>query len=439
MGILVANVRQMFLPWATAEFPVSLGGSERLAWIDWQLFHSLVDLKFLTLFSLLFGVGFALQAGRVQTGDAGFFGLYLRRLGILALLGVAHGLLLYPAEVLMPYAVAGFMLLLAHNWTGTTLVRVGLFLVAISTVWQYQLASIRPISLDVIGITAALLAVTLSLMWRPRPWVAVILVAAIMCSSAWVLTTRAAPNGHGAVASEYRDARDQLAAMRTDSPSAWPEELRVRREGGFDGLVWLHMRQYADILLGFAVVLIWRTLGLFMIGAGLFRLSLFDGHSPSVWNRVAVVGLGIGVPLTVVATWLYGRAILGLADWRFPDFLHKISALVLAAGTAGAVFVWQRQRQNSWIGHHLEAAGRMPLTNYVGQSLIMAALAEPWGFNGYGRMSGPMLTTLALVVFVVLAIASRGWLARFRMGPLEWMWRCVTYWRLVPLRGSPFG
>src|SRR5688572_12224227 len=58
LGILVANVRQMFLPWAPAEFPVSLSGNERVAWIDWQVFHSLVDLKFLTLFSLLFGVGF---------------------------------------------------------------------------------------------------------------------------------------------------------------------------------------------------------------------------------------------------------------------------------------------------------------------------------------------------------------------------------------------
>ena len=68
----------MFLPWDIGNFAVSLDGGQRLARLDWGLFHALVDLKFLTLFSLLFGIGFALQSERLAARGAGFTGLYLR-------------------------------------------------------------------------------------------------------------------------------------------------------------------------------------------------------------------------------------------------------------------------------------------------------------------------------------------------------------------------
>jgi uncharacterized protein len=434
LGILVANVRQMFLPWGPAEFPVSLGERHRLAWIDWQLFHSLVDLKFLTLFSLLFGLGFALQNNRAQNARDAFAGLYLRRLAVLAAFGLAHGLLLYPAEVLLPYAVAGFLLLLAERWPAQALIRVGLFLLGTSTIWQYQIASVRPFFPDVIVTTAVLLAATLTFLWQLRAWVAVSMSAIIVCAGGWVLTSRGSAGSPGVAANEYREAREQLAAMRSDESSAWPEEVRVRKEEGFGALVGLHARQYADILLGFAIVLLWRTLGLFMIGAGLFRLGLFTSFTPSIWRRVAVVGLGIGLPLSVLATWMYGRELAGVTNWPLPDFLHKISAFPLAAGIAGTVFVLHPNREHHWMWSRLEAAGRMPLTNYVGQSFVMATIAEPWGFDRYGRLDGPALTLLALSVFIFLAVVSRTWLRRIRMGPLEWIWRCVTYWRLLPIR-----
>ena len=74
----------------------------------------------------------------------------------------------------------------------------------------------------------------------------------------------------------------------------------------------------------------------------------------------------------------------------------------------------------------------MALTNYIGMSLVLAALAEPWGFGLYGRFGGPLLTVLAVAVFVALALASRAWLGSFRLGPLEWLWRCGTYRRWLP-------
>lgn len=436
LGILLANVRQMLLPWDIGNFPVSLGGSERLAWLDWQVFHALVDLKFLTLFSLLFGVGFALQGERLLARGEGFAGVYLRRVFILALLGVAHGLLLYPAEVLMPYAVAGLLLLLAaQKLSADNMFRVGLVLLGATALWGYQLGSLGRVHLGISALAVALLVLTAIVSWRRNWLLALGLCAAIVSVAAAIMTW---PLHGGAVtagiANEYHDAQQQLAAMMTGDAVHWSNEVLARHEGGFAALVRLHASQYSAILFYFAIMLLWRTLGLFMIGAGLFRSGALTRATPAVWSRVAAVGLGTGLPLSVLATWLHTQEIRGEIDWRWPEILHALSALPLAAGIAGTVLVWFERQSRSWLWTRLEAAGRMALSNYIGQSFVMAALAEPWGLSLYGRLGGPALTLLALTVFTLLALLSHAWLERYRMGPLEWLWRCGTYWRWLPNR-----
>lgn len=437
LGILLANVRQMLLPWDIGNFAVSLGGSDSLAWRDWQLFYALVDLKFLTLFSLLFGIGFALQGERINARGDGFVGVYLRRVTILAMFGIAHALLLYPAEVLMPYAITGLLLLCAHRLSADNLFRIGLTLLGITTIWGYQLGSLGRVSIGITVVAIVLLAASVTLLWR-RSWLLALIVWAIVLFAAGCALTLKFNAGSGAagVASEYAQAQQHLMAMSTGDVPSWPEEFRVRREGSFIALVGLHARQYADILFYFGILLLWRTLGLFMIGAGLFRSGALLQASPVVWKRIAFAGLGIGLPLSILATVLHGREIQGVIDWRFPEFLHAFSALPLAAGIAGAVFVLHRRESQRWLWARIEAAGRMALTNYLGQSFVMAAIAEPWGLGWYGRLGGPALTCLAVGVFATLALLSHAWLRRFRMGPLEWLWRCGTYWRWLPNRAA---
>jgi uncharacterized membrane protein YeiB len=306
-GILLANVRQTFLPWDIADFPVPLGASERLAWIDWQFYHALVDLKFLTLFSLLFGIGFALQSERLTARGVGFVRIYLRRVLILAMFGIAHALLLYTAEVLFAYALTGLVLLLAYKASADTLFRMGLALLGIATIWEYQLGSLEEVSVGITALTAVLLAAALIALWR-RNWKAALGVCAAIVLAAGCALTLSVDIGAGGpgVAADYRDAQKQLAAMRAGDATAWPVELRVRRQGGgFAALVGLHARQCAGLLLYIAVILLWRTLGLFMIGAALFRSGVLTKASPEVWRRVAGIGLGIGLPLSVATTWLW--------------------------------------------------------------------------------------------------------------------------------------
>jgi uncharacterized protein len=135
----------------------------------------------------------------------------------------------------------------------------------------------------------------------------------------------------------------------------------------------------------------------------------------------------------VLATALQALEIQGAIDWRWPKFLHELSALPLAAGIAGLVVCSVKSGAARWLMGRIESAGRMALTNYVGQSLVVSAFAESWGLGRYGTLDGPAMTLFALAVFAALALASHAWLARFSMGPLEWLWRCGTYSRWLPL------
>jgi len=435
LGILWANVRQMFLPFDAGGFAVALGGSERLAWLDWQLFHALIDLKFLTLFSVLFGIGFALQSERLTLSGRGFAGIYLRRVLILALFGIAHGLLLYSAEVLLPYAIAGLLLLTMRRVSADSLLQAGLVLLGVTIIWSYQIGGIGSVSVMITVASAALLAIATFALWR-RSWrLALGAWVAILIATACLLTVRfEGTTPEDAIANEYREAQQQLAAISGQSTAAAPKEWQVRQSGDFAALTRLHVEQYTQLLFYLAIMLLWRTLALFMIGAGLFRSGMITAQLPAVGSRVARVGLGIGLPLTLLATWLQGRELQGLVDWRWPEFLHALSALPVACGIAGMVFVMSQRPAERRLWSRIEAAGRMALTNYIGQSFTIAALAEPWGFGLYGHLNGVQMTAVAIIVYALLAEASHGWLNRFRMGPLEWLWRCGTYWRWLPNR-----
>jgi uncharacterized protein len=435
LGILWANVRQMFLPFDAGSFAVALDGGERWAWLDWQLFHALVDLKFLTLFSLLFGVSFALQFARLNARGQGFTRVYVRRVVILALFGLAHGLLLYSAEVLFAYAVAGLVLLALRDWPAARLLEFGLILLGITLIWGYQIGSLGSVSLVITLVSGPVLAAVVTLL-RQRSWpLALTGWVAVLIAAAAVLTLRfAGSNTEDSLASEYRAAQEQLAAIAGDTTAGAPEEWRVRQAGDFGALLGLHAEQYAQLLVYLVVFLLWRTLGLFMIGAGLFRSGLITRLGHAGWARVALIGLGLGLPLSILATWLTGRELVGLMDWRWPEFLHTLSALPLAAGLAALVFVLRERPRQRWLWLRVEAAGRIALSNYIGQSVVIATLAEFWGFGLYGHLNGVEMTATAIVVFALLAEASYVWLQYFRLGPLEWLWRCGTYWRWLPNR-----
>ena len=177
-----------------------------------------------------------------------------------------------------------------------------------------------------------------------------------------------------------------------------------------------------------------RALGLILMGAGLYRLGFMQGGLPArTYWLTAVTGLGIGLPLAAA-----GVIITDLNDYsREVAFVGQIpntaGTIPAALGFMSLIIMWnQRPGAGAWLKRRLLAVGRMALTNYLSQTVLgVVILTVALGGVDVNR-SGILLFCLA--VWVLQLWWSPVWLARFRFGPAEWLWRVATYRRGQPLR-----
>ena len=175
-----------------------------------------------------------------------------------------------------------------------------------------------------------------------------------------------------------------------------------------------------------------RALGMMLIGVALFRMGIFSGaKSPQWYRNAAMIGLGIGLPLAAL-----GVVIAEIEDYApgialLAAIPNMIGTLPAALGMVSLIILWNMRRETR--AHRaLQAAGRMALTNYLTQSiigiLILRVALDP------DDLSRSWVLLFVLAVWVLQLLWSPAWLARFRFGPFEYLWRVATYRRSQPLR-----
>lgn len=355
---------------AAAPFPVE-GGNRLAVWVTEVFFHN----KCRTLFSMLFGISIYLVGG--ERNDRVREALLRRRLLFLALFGLIHGLALWFGDILLLYAWSGLFMLLARSWPPRRLFWVGAVLVG-----AFALLSIA--------------GETLAILMRP-PFEAVSHAEAIEKAREESLAT--------------------VAAVRSGWVGALVENLRM----------------WALVQAGSAVVFVLPTVGLMMLGLGLFKAGYLAGRaSDGIYGAALVVGLAItaalgGVRWMVLAPGSASNA-LAIAN----AVLTELAPFVTLAWVG--LLVLMTRHGLGFVTRRLAPVGRMAFTNYLSQSLIMASIFYlPWGPHLYGRVEPAGLWPLVVGVWALQLIWSPLWLARFEMGPLEWVWRCLTHRRRVRL------
>ncbi len=391
-GILIANFHAMAL-WGAdgAPDPASLptAATDRAA----DFLHvMLVEGKFYSIFSLLFGIGFAVQLGRAAERGEGV-GRYAHRLLVLLGIGLVHLVFVYTGDILALYALVGLLLVPLRRLPDRALLvsAAALLLVPVATYALYWLAGV--------GVADPF--------WVLADW-----------HAAWV----GIPEG--------------VTRYDVWASGDWSLFFLERRLGAF--------YRMADLVDQMRPA---KVLALFLVGLWVGRRKLFarlDEAAPLL-RRVALAGLGIGLPANALVAWLDEQGVMFGGP---PDFagsgLGLVQVLAYAAGVAplalgyAALFAlaWQSawgRRATGW----LAPAGRMALTNYLGQSLVMIALFFGAGLGLAGRVGPTLLWPLALLVVVAQAALSAAWLAQFRFGPAEWLWRSLTYGRAQPMRVGP--
>lgn len=407
LGILAMNIYAFAMPFAAYGNPLAGGGTGPLDYGTWVFTHLFFDQKFMTLFSMLFGAGLVLMAGRAeQRGDPRFAGVYYRRLFWLVAIGMVHAYLIWFGDILVSYAVCGALL--------------------------YPLRRRRPRTLLIVGSLMLLVALPLSVGYGG-------LMESTRAAAEEVAELRAAGEQPGAEALEMAEAWEQMRTGFAPSPEELAEQVAVLR-GGYLGII----RQQAPVVVGMQTGFllffgVWRIGGLMLIGMGLMKLGIFSAaRSRSFYLRCLAVGYGLGLPLVALsAQQLTAHGFDPVFIFRQGIFYNYLGSVIVAIGHIGAVMLVCQTAALPAVRSRLAAVGRMALTDYLLQSVLCTTLFYGWGFGLFGHVGRFAQMGVVLAVWAFELWLSPLWLARFRFGPAEWLWRSLTYWRRQPMRRGP--
>ena len=386
-GILVVNI-QSFV-WGAGE-PLGYFSDESTdvdVIVHWLL-STFVASKFIALFAFLFGLGCALQIRALRRAGASLAearGTYRRRLFFLLAVGILHGVLLYFGDVLTIYALCGF-LLLRH-------------------------VAQRP---------AQLARAT------RRWWIAFVVVTIAGGVFAFV----AQPYWVGDI-DPQAIAEDSLRSFEVFTTGSYVEQLPWRAA------------EYLELQVSILIFAVPQIMALFTLGLLAGRLGwLTRPGRHSLIRRWALRAGAVALPVAVLGGWLSTTSLLVT-----PGTPSTIGAALvtlstpLAAWYVAAAMSWWRSRRGQAALRWLAPAGRMPLTNYLLQSLVMGALLSGWGAGLGGRLNHAQLAGIAILVVGVQWLLSRWWIGRFKLGPVEALWRRATYGSVranspIPERGE---
>lgn len=379
LGIALANYPELslyrFLPADAAALPAS-------AWdraINF-IVHGLVDGKFYTIFSLLFGIGFSIILQNITRKGGRVLPLFMRRMALLALMGLAHLLFIWSGDILLLYALMGMLLACFRNLSDRTLLSCALAFLLLP-----------------IGIDAA-------------------------CEYA---------NLHPAAF--FVQLQQQACAHSGITPENFATWLRDADSysGMFDFLIQGAAVRAQEFIDGNRY---FKVLGLFLLGflIGRHRLYARLAEHRRALRRITLIGGGIGLILAPLFAW---SSING-QPWGIAahSLIYTLSVYPLSFAYMSLICLAYLRCSTFAPFRWLAAPGRMALTNYLMQSVIGVLLYYGIGLGLGASLPLAGVELVALLIFIAQMILSSLWLRAFRYGPLEWIWRLLTYGRYFPCR-----
>ena len=382
LGILLMNVQSFAMPQAAYFNPTVYGDLEGANLYAWVAGRMLADQKFMTIFSMLFGAGIVLMAGRAEArGDARR--AHYRRMGWLLVIGLLHAHLLWPGDILFLYAVCGMLVYPLRRQPPGRLLALGAGLLAVGS--AYSVVS---------GVSFP--------HWPEDE-------RAAFTADVWQPSAAAI----GA----------ELAAWR----NGWLDQQPARSAAAFEF--------ETSILVAWGV---WRAGGLMLIGMALFRYGVFGAQRSSrFYAALIAVAVAVGLPLQA-----YGIALDFARGWPVWSFfvgaqLIYWPSIAVSLGYVGVVMLVCRRAALRCLTRPLAAVGRTALTNYLLQTILCTTIFYGHGLGWFGSVDRAGQIGVVAAVWAVQLAASPLWLRRFRFGPAEWAWRWLTYGVRPPLRRTP--
>lgn len=373
IGVILANFQGM-ISW---DNPAGIVDPAAIWFLE-----NVVSGKFFRLFAFMFGLGFALQMARLEARGIRFVPLYFRRLLILGLIGVAHGILFWPNDILALFAQFGLLLLL-----------------------------IRRVS------NRALAIIAFAALFAPHAY--------------YYASTGFADFQETAQESELSADEAERNRILEEREA---ETHRVRSEGSYAEVVtWnteYFIRWHTNIQGQFAILA--EEFLMFLLGFFAGRRRLYEDKAENTsflrkviwWSLAAAIAAQAAMPVlrSLGEAPAHGH-LADTARYILADVRPAALALFYAAAATLLLRRFQLTQRLKLIG----ALGRMALTNYILLSILVTTLFYDYGFGLYGDVTAATGVACATMATILMMVTSSWWLERFRFGPAEWLWRSLTY------------
>ena len=402
LGILIMNINGMGLAGAYGDPTVS-GGATGWNLTTWITANFAFEGTMRALFSLLFGVGMFIFMDRLEKKGAGIdaANIYFRRLMWLLVFGLIHGyLLLWTGEILYQYALMGFLVFSFRNLPPIKLTLVAILLFSIGALWNYSdykkdvkffedVALVESYKAEGKDLTRDLQEVAVK--WETKQW-------------------EKSPEGVAEYNSNMRKGYFDVVAFLAPENQHYDENWPYRYD-------------------------LWDVLSMMLLGIALFKWKILSAQkSYKFYAIIAFLGYLIGLSINYHEIYSIMESEFSPLSFSKANITYDLGRVPVAIGHVGAIMLFCKLPVLKWLKTSLSAVGKMALTNYVMHSVFAMFIFTGAGFGLFGKLQRFELLYIVFGIWVFQLIASPIWLKYYQYGPLEWIWRNLSYLKKHPLR-----
>ena len=373
LGILLVNMQAFAMPAAAYMNPTAYEDFTGANFWAWAIPYVFADLKFISIFSMLFGAGIVLMSKRAESRGASAARLHYRRMGWLTLFGILHAHLLWYGDILYSYGMTGLVVYLFRGSSRRVLVGSALAL----------------------GVVPSLIFVAIGLTigyWPPEAMEG-------FNNDAW--------------RPDQETLNEELAAYRGSYLDQFPPRI---------------VESLAAQLFILPVFFFWRVASLMLLGMALFRVGALSAQ----WSRRQYLALIAGAAFIGIPMIVYGILLNFEWNWDIRSFFFGIQfnywgSYLVALGWVGVIMLWCQSTLLRGLRTRVAALGRTAFSNYILQTLICTTIFYGHGLGYFGSVSRVNQMLLVFSIYATQLILAPLWLKYFSLGPLEWVWRRLTY------------
>ncbi|GIS96940.1 MAG: hypothetical protein CM1200mP24_02240 [Gammaproteobacteria bacterium] len=390
LGILLINIIGFGLPYATLMNPgIDIPSSGLPSLTIWLSTELLAEGSMRCLFSILFGAGVVLFIGENRPGRGTLH--YRRSIWLLGFGVVDAYLLLWFGDVLMVYALTAFLLFFFRNAGAVKLLLwAGILFLVVTLVhagfgWALENARELAQTTDRNGATMT-------------------------------------PEIAGAI-----QAWSEFASGQQPSSTEIAAEMSTRTASYISAFYW-NLGKMTDVWSIFPIFFL-DALAMMLLGMGLFKFGVLQGELTGrfyVWMVTIGFATGIGFNSMEVNNIIRSEFDI-LTSFPFAHWTYQLGRLGLGLGYLGTIILIVQSNSLIFLTRRLAAVGRLALTNYLMQSLICLLLFTGAGLGLLGELDRAQLYPIVLCIWLIQLWFSSWWLKRYYFGPLEWLWRLLTY------------